>query len=333
MKDVLKRGLVLAIKAIGRVGSLWPLFYFGLQVCPKRKRFRFWNALRRHGIVNKMCDEGYWIISTFVYTGERYKLPGKGGGIYSAINWQRINWKSDIPTKCTDKLAVRAFVRDRIGSEHLVPMVPGEDVFWTDADSIDFDELPNRFVMKLNNGSGMNLIVRDKSTLDIPVARETARVWLSSKFSTLHRERQYEGISNKIYCEAFLDTPDCNPPDDYKIMCNNGKPLFIWVDTGRNVNHQRSFFDLEFKKLEVRVAHDNIDHEIPKPKNLDKMLEIASKLSAGIPIVRIDLYNVNEKIYFGEMTFTSAACTERYEPLSFSVSIGDKIDLSPFMKA
>lgn len=324
---------IVTFKIMSRAKVSWRFFYFLIKRLPDNRRLRFWRILKRHGIVGRMCDKGFWICNTFVYTGERYKLPGKGGGIYSAINWQRINWKSDIPTKCTDKLAVRAFVRDRIGSGYLVPLLPGEGVFWTDADSIDFDTLPNRFVMKLNNGSGMNLIVRDKSTLDIPVARETARVWLSSKFSTLHRERQYEGISNKIYCEAFLDTPDCNPPDDYKIMCNNGKPLFIWVDTGRNVNHQRSFFDLEFKKLDVRAAHDNIDHEIPKPKNLDKMLEIASKLSVGIPIVRIDLYNVNGKIYFGEMTFTSSACTERYEPLSFSISIGSKIDLSPFMKA
>lgn len=324
---------IVTFKIMSRAKVSWRFFYFLMKRLPDNRRLRFWRMLKMHGIVGRMCDKGFWICNTFVCTGERYKLPGKGGGLYSAINWQRINWKSEIPTKCTDKLAVRAFVRDRIGSEYLVPMVPGEGVYWTDATTIDFNELPGRFVMKLNNGSGMNLIVRDKSALDIPVARETARVWLSSKFSSLYRERQYDGISNKIYCEAFLDTPDGNPPDDYKIMCNNGKPLFIWVDTGRHVNHQRSFFDLEFRKLNVRAAHDNIDHEIPKPKNLDKMLEIASKLSAGIPIVRIDLYNVNGKIYFGEMTFTSSACTERYEPLSFSISIGNKIDLSPFMKA
>ncbi len=324
---------IVTFKIMSRAEASWRFFYFLMKTLPDNRRLRFWRMLKRHGIVGRMCDKGFWICNTFVYTGERYKLPGKGGGIYSAINWQRIHWESDLPRICTDKLAVRDYVRNRIGDEYLIPMLPSEGTFWTHAEDVVFDALPNRFVLKLNNGSGMNLIVRDKKSLDIPVAQKTLGLWLQSRFASYFRERQYEGIENKLYCEAFLDTPDGNPPDDYKIMCNNGKPLFIWVDTGRHVNHQRSFFDLEFRKLNVRAAHDNIDHEIPKPKNLDKMLEIASKLSVGIPIVRIDLYNINGKIYFGEMTFTSAACTERYEPLSFSISIGDKIDLSPFMKA
>lgn len=324
---------IVTFKIMSRAEASWRFFYFLMKTLPDNRRLRFWRMLKRHGIVGRMCDKGFWICNTFVYTGERYKLPGKGGGIYSAINWQRIYWKSDLPRICTDKLAVRDYVRNRIGDEFLIPMLPSEGMFWTSAEDVIFDALPNRFVLKLNNGSGMNLIVRDKKSLDIPVARNTLGLWLQSRFASHFRERQYEGIENKLYCEAFLDTPDGNPPDDYKIMCTNGKPLFIWVDTGRHVNHQRSFFDQEFRKLNVRAAHDNIDHEIPKPKNLDKMLEIASKLSTGIPIVRIDLYNINGKIYFGEMTFTSAACTERYEPLSFSISIGDKIDLSPFMKS
>lgn len=331
-KRLAKKVCFFALLQAMRIRPMWWIVYWGLRSIPDSKRIRVWRAMQRHGITTRMPDKGFWICNTLVHTGERYivKHGIPVGGIYSAINWQRINWKSDIPTKCTDKLAVRDYVRSRIGDEFLIPMHPSEGMFWTRADDINFAALPDRFVLKLNNGSGMNLIVKDKNSLDMAAARKTVATWLASRFSTLHRERQYEGIENKLYCESFLDTPDGNPPDDYKIMCNNGRPLFIWVDTGRNVNHQRSFFDLEFRKLDVRVAHDNIDHEIQKPKNLGKMLEIASRLSAGIPIVRIDLYNVNGKIYFGEMTFTSAACTEKYEPLSFSIDIGNKIDLSPF---
>ena len=332
IKRPLKKIAILSVKTLARLKSSWRLFYFILlRIQSQPRRERFWKKLSQNGIVARFPDKGFWICNTFVYTGERYKLPGKGGGIYSAINWQRMNWSSDLPRLCTDKLAVREYVKKHIGNDFLIPIIPSEGVYWTDVEEIDFNSLPNRFVLKLNNGSGMNLIVKDKSKIDIQKTKNTLSRWLSSHFGERLREHQYDGIENKLYCERFLDTLDGNPPDDYKIMCNNGKPLFIWVDTGRHNNHQRSFFDLQFRKLDVRVAHDYIDHEIQKPKNLDKMLEIASNLSAGIPIVRIDLYNIEGKIYFGEMTFTSAACSERYEPLSFSIGIGNKIDLSPFL--
>ncbi len=329
----MKMLVILVIKIIGRIKESWRFFYFLMKRMPDNQRMHFWQALKRHGIAGRMNDKGFWICNTLAYTGEEYKIRcGRPvGGIYSAINWQRMNWNSDLPRLCTDKLAVRNYVRNAIGNDYLIPMLPKEGIFWKDAREIDFDALPNRFVLKLNNGSGMNLIVKDKSKLDIQNTRILLNSWLESSFGSVHRERQYDGIENKLYCETFIDTPDGNPPDDYKIMCNNGHPLFLWVDGGRHVNHQRNIYDLNFRKLDVRVAHDNIDHEISKPNNLDKMLEIASKLSAGIPIVRVDLYNIKGTIYFGEMTFTSAAGIERYEPLSFSISIGNRIDLTPFL--
>lgn len=323
-----------AARVIGRMGWSWRLFYFTmLRIQSQPRRERFWKSLSRNGIVNKMCDEGYWKISTLLYTGETYALPGKGGGINSVIRWQQMYWHSPLKASCADKIAVRSFVREKIGATYLVPMLPAEGMFWTDPDEIDFDTLPNRFVLKLNNGSGMNLIVTDKSTLDIRSAREKMRGWMKSDFASQWREWHYHDIPNRIYCEAFIETPDGEPPPDYKLMCSNGKVLFAWVDTDRFKGHKRDIYDVKFHHLNVRIGYPPSGKILNKSKGWEEMLSLAAKLSERIPIVRVDFYDTSDGVRFGEMTFTSDAALGRYEPFSWAQEMAGKIDLSPFMKS
>lgn len=308
-------------------------FFYHLYRVTRKNRFIgkvVLTLIYRLHVLDHATDEWYWKLTTLLYAGETYALPGKGGGINSVIRWQQMHWQSPLKARCSDKIAVREFVRDRLGDKYLIPMLPAEGVFWTNPDDIDFEQLPSRFVLKLNNGSGMNLIVNDKTELDIPAARQKMRKWLASDFATNLREWHYRDIPNRIYCEEFIDFSQQSPPD-YKFMCSNGRPLFLWVDTDRYQEHKRNFFNLDFEELkDVQGLFPKNAMQFNKPQNWERMLEIAGSLSKGIPIVRIDLYNIDGKIYFGEMTFTPSAGWETINPQSFSQKMAAKIDLKPF---
>ena len=284
----------------------------------------------RLNVLEHSSDEWYWKLKTLMFADEPYKLPGRGGGINSVIRWLQMNWRSDLPTRCADKIAVREFVRDRIGEKYLIPQLPAEGVSWTDPGAIDFDALPSAFVLKLNNGSGMNLIVRDKSALDKNEVRQKLGSWLKSEFSERIREYQYAGIKNQIYCEELLPWQNGKPPMDYKFMCTNGNPLFVWVDTDRFDDHQRGIYSTDWDRLDVSIMYKKAKCDVPRPPNLEEMLQVAGKLSEGIPLVRVDLYNIDGKIYFGEMTFTSDAGIGKVEPFAFSVEMAAKVDLGCF---
>lgn len=321
----------LVARALGRMEWSWRLFYFIMRRMKSQQRREWlWEGLSANGIVARMCDEGYWKMMTLLCAGEAYAPPGKGGGINSAIRWQQMHWRSPLMATCADKIAVRTFVRETIGGRYLIPMLPREGVFWSDPDDIDFDALPDRFVLKLNNGSGMNLLVADKSTLDIPAAREKMRGWMEQDYATRFREWHYRDIPNRIYCEAFVETPDGGPPPDYKFMCSNGKVLFAWVDTDRFNEHRRDVYDTDFRRLDVRIGYPPSGKALDKPKDWEEMLGLAATLSAGIPIVRVDFYDTSDGVRFGEMTFTSGAALKRHEPFSWAQKMAGMIDLTAF---
>lgn len=226
------------------------------------------------------------------------------------IQWLKFNGDIDLWARCADKFAVRQYVEERGCADLLVDFY-GK---WDRAEDIDWEALPNSFILKTNNGSGGNFICRDKSKEDIKAMTQKIHEWLLLKFSDLYVEPHYAKIVPCAIAEELLDAK-CQDVEskslvDYKVWCFDGKPLYIWVchnrepdsvqvatyDTNWNYRPEKSVFTSVFRKSEV---------EIPKPMCLDKMLESASKLSKEHPEVRVDFYVVNNKCYFGEMTFTS----------------------------
>lgn len=201
----------------------------------------------------------------------------------------------------------------------------GGGYFVENPDDIDVSLLPSSFVLKLNNGSGMNLIVKDKTQLDWEVAKDKMRQWLKSDYANGSRERQYKGVKNRIICEEMIATPNGEPPSDYKIMCSDGFPLYVWVDTDRFARHKRNVFTTDWCDEGVTISYARCENKIPRPKNLGLMLSLASKLSKGFQIVRVDFYNVEGRIYFGEITFTSGCGIEITKPFSFSQKAARKI--------
>ena len=221
------------------------------------------------------------------------------------IQWMMFYSDTSQWTMLADKYRVRRFVEDRIGAEYLVPLL-GK---WENADDIDFDSLPVQFVMKPNNGSYDTEIVRDKGATDIEAIRSRMSKSLENPFGFSTAEIHYTRIRPCIVAEALLE---CDTPGgliDYKIWCFGGKPHCVFVCANRdNVHHTTDFvyYDLDWNKHDENISEPYRNNFCcPRPLNLDKMLGLASRLSEGLPQVRVDFYNINGDIYFGEMTLTS----------------------------
>lgn len=240
------------------------------------------------------------------------------------IQWLKLYDSTPLKTRLADKYLVRDWVKEKIGEQYLVPLLG----VWNSFDEIDFDKLPDQFVLKANHGSGWNYIVKDKSKFDKEDARKKFDVWMHKNFAfQFGFELQYMNIPPKIIAEKYIE--EFEQVYDYKVMCFNGHAKFIWVDTDRFTSHHRTLFTLNWERMNVTMTWPTAEHEIPKPSKLDKMVEMAEKLSKGFAHVRVDFYYVHDHIYFGEMTFTSSSGTERAMPREFERRMGDWIVLPP----
>lgn len=243
------------------------------------------------------------------------------------LNWLKLYWYDPIAYKCVDKYRVREVVKER-GYENLLNTLYA---VYDNPKDINWDELPNEFILKANNGCGNHIICKDKDKLDKKKAFKTLRKNLYRNYAVLSAEWPYEKVKPKIICEKLLEE-NGKAPTDYKIFCCNGKPLFLYVATDREKKTKFDFFDINFKMIPVKQQYDNSEFQIKKPKNYDEMLEIASKLSQGLPFVRVDFYNINGKIIFGEYTFFHMGGRHEFVPDKYNYIFGNMIELPPKMK-
>ena len=237
------------------------------------------------------------------------------------IQWLKLYDSTPLKTRLADKYLVRDWVAEKIGSQYLIPLLGAWDKF----DDIDFDSLPNRFVLKANHGCGWNIIVTDKSNLDIKGANSKLDIWMGKKFGVRGLELHYFNITPKIIAEQFLDGGD--DLKDYKFLCFGGEVKYVWVDSSRYTDHRRDVFDLRWNHQPFTIKFPNADSTPPRPNNLEKMIELARILCQGFAHVRVDFYDVNNVIYFGEMTFTSGNGEENIEPIEFNYKMGEWIKL------
>ena len=225
------------------------------------------------------------------------------------INWIKLFGITPEMKTLSDKYAVRDWIRTRIGEEYLIPLLG----VWDRFEDIDFEVLPDRFVLKTNHACNTNMIVLDKSAFDKKAAAKEFRRWMMFDFAfRFGFQMQYYGIKRKIIAEEFVDN---NGSDlmDYKFHCFNGDPVCCEYIGGRSGKARLAFFDKDWKLLPYRTATYPVYEVLPeKPSNYEKMTELAAELSKGFPYVRVDLYHLNDgSIKFGEMTFTpsSGQCT------------------------
>ena len=241
------------------------------------------------------------------------------------MQWEKIYNKNPIKTTLTDKYAVREWVEGKIGKDYLIPLIG----VWDSFDNIDFDLLPKQFVLKTNHGTGTNLIVKDKNKINMRRAKRMFDDWMKTDYAfTNSLQLHYRDIKRKIIAEKYLET-NLGELQDYKFLCFDGKPCFCWVDLGRYSKHTRTVFDMNWKLQPwTQASYGIANYDIPMPKNFDMMIDIANILSKGFSHVRVDLYNVDGKIYFGEMTFTNGSGLDPIIPKEYDKVLGDYWKLS-----
>jgi len=241
------------------------------------------------------------------------------------IQWSKLYDKDPRRTEYADKYAVREYVKETIGEEYLVDLIGVYDSF----DEIDFDKFPDKFVLKGTHGCKYNIIVNDKSKFDVKDAREKFELWLSKNFAYRPAmELHYKDIKPRIVAEAYLEN-DNEELYDYKVWCFEGKAHYIEFINNRKHGMHVGFYDTEWNKLEfvsnIKYTNDDI---VPKPDNLDELLELSEKLAKDFPHVRVDFYRLNDGRYiFGELTFTTAEGASKWSPRKYNDILGSLFEV------
>lgn len=222
-------------------------------------------------------------------------------------------------TLFADKFMVRDFVESRLGdNKYLTKLYAVVD----NPAEIRKLNLPNQFVMKASHTSGDIKIINDFNKVGYEELEKLASLWLQKNQYKIYNEWAYRSIKPRIIFEEFLECGG-KIPDDYKFFCFNGEPSFIQIDKNRFINHKRNIYDLNFSLLPVKYVYDNFQDKITPPKDFEKMLEIARKLSSETNFIRVDLYNINGRVIFGELTNYPEAGIGKFEPSDWDLKFGN----------
>ena len=233
-------------------------------------------------------------------------------------------------TLLADKFLVKNYIKDTIGEKYVIPLLN----VWNSYKKINFDSLPNKFVLKANHGSGMNIIINDKSKYKLKNIKKIAKKWLNTNYAFKNGfELHYMNIKPKIIAEMYYE----NMKDDlydYKVYCFDGRVESIAFLSGKKKLRRIAFYDIQWNRLNYTDTYPSFEYEIPKPQKLNEMIEISQKLSKGFSFVRVDLYILNNgDIKFGEMTFAPFSGLLKFNPPEQDRIFGEMIKLpkkSPF---
>lgn len=264
------------------------------------------------------CQMGHWI---------NWRNPKT---FTEKLQWLKVYDYKPKYTQMVDKLAVKDYVAERIGQEYIIPTLG----VWDRVEDIDWDSLPDQFVLKTTHGGGGCGVVvcPNKANLDKAMAIKKLQISMHSNAGNTYREKPYLNVPRKIIAEKFIAVhkPKQNNKvadlPDYKFFCFNGEPKFLYISD--SPNHELAFLNTDWSKAEFgRSDYKPLTNIPPKPENLDEMLDIARKLSKGKAHVRVDLYNVNKHIYFGELTFYTGAGFIPFTPKEYDKVLGEMLKL------
>ena len=245
------------------------------------------------------------------------------------LQWLKIHDRNPEYTKMVDKYEVKKYVADIIGEEYIIPTLG----VWDRFEDIDFSQLPDQFVLKCTHDSGGIVICKDKSKLDIKAAKNKINKSLKSNYYYVGREWPYKNVKPRIIAEEYREDSETLDLRDYKFFVFNGvsKAMFIATDrqtAGTEIKFD--FFDMNFNHLPFQNGHPNAEAVPLKPKNFNKMKELAEKIGDGFPHVRIDFYEANNKVYFGEITFYHFSGFHSFVPIKWDYVFGQWIELGDF---
>ncbi len=283
----------------------------------------FYRILNKVGFFNLLDDKTHVCLKYRLSMGHPLNLKNPQT-FTEKLNWLKLYDHNPIYPKIVDKWEVMDFVKERIGEEYCVKKYG----IWNSFDEIDFDALPNRFVLKCTHDSGGVVICKDKASFDKDSARKKLETSLKRNYYLLSREWPYKSIKPRILAEEYLEDSKSHSLPDYKFFCFDGEVKFLFVATGRSEGKTCfDFFDTEYNHLPVRQHYPNAEVPPEKPECYDEMLELSKKLSKGFKHVRVDLFQVNGKIYFGELTLTHFAGYHPFEPTEYDEIFGRYLHL------
>jgi hypothetical protein len=240
------------------------------------------------------------------------------------LQWIKLYDRKPEYTSYVDKYAVRKHIAKTIGEEYLIPLLGVYDR----VEDIDWGALPNQFVLKCTHGSGFNIICADKTKLDIEASKRKLRKWMKQNLFWYGREWAYKNVKPRIVCEKFMVDESGKELKDYKIFCFGGEPKLIEVDYNRFINHKQSLYDTQWNYIHASMHyHSDPKIQIRKPEKLEEMLKLARILAKEFYQLRVDLYYVNGRIYFGEMTLYDTSGYARFQPEEFGELLGSWIQL------
>lgn len=233
------------------------------------------------------------------------------------------NYNNDrLVIKCADKYAVREYINDN-GCINILNKLYG---VYDNFDEINFNKLPNKFVIKCTHGCAYNIICSDKKNFNIDEARNKVNGWMKEKYGYATTELHYTKIYPRIIIEKYLCDRNGKMPIDYKFYCFNGKVECVLVCSERDDKLKLSYYDTSWNRLNYEKKEWSSKKEIKKPKNLDEMIKYAEKLSKEFPFVRVDFYDDDNKIIFGELTFTPACCCAPYYSKTGNKELGKMLN-------
>lgn len=277
---------------------------------------KYWAKICRH-----MPDAMYLQWQFHHIYGRRLDL--KDPKTYSdKLAWLKLNKKDPRLSKLVDKYEVREFVKNKIGEEYLIPCLG----VYNNTDEIPWESLPEKYVLKCTHDSASVVLHLSNENFDKQATVKSLNQHLGRNMYWYAREYAYKDVPPRIICEAFLDD-NGKAPADYKIMCFGGEPKYIILDLDRFGDHHRDCYDLKWEKQDLTTDHEQSNTMAPKPKGFDKMIELARKLSEGFSHVRVDFYNLDGRIYFGEMTFFPWGGPIWFKPDEWNYRLGEMIKL------
>ena len=277
------------------------------------------------GLLKVIPDKQY--LKLYYFAKFKKPLDLKNPQSYNAkLQWLKLYDRNPAYTKLVDKYEVKAYVAEKIGAEYIIPTLG----VWDNVDDIDFESLPDRFVLKCTHDSGGLVICKDKSRLNIEEAKKKLKRSLKNNFYYIGREWPYKNVKPRIIAEAYMEDAETGELRDYKFYCFGGEPKAMLIASDRQTEGEESkfdFYDMDFQHLDFRRGHPNSDKPVKKPVTFEAMRKLAEQLSQGFSHVRVDLYEVNGKNYFGELTFYPGNGMTRFEPEEWDYKMGQWITL------
>lgn len=240
------------------------------------------------------------------------------------LQWLKLYYRNPIYTAMVDKIAVKDYVAGIIGEEHIIPTI----AIYDSVDQIDWKTLPSQFVIKCTHDSGGSVICSDKSVFDIRKAKDKLCKAFKGSNYIKTREWPYQNVTKRLICEKYMVDGSGFELKDYKFFCFDGVPRLMYVVSGRHTNDIRfNYYDMESNLLDIRQFGHHADKSFVLPECFGEMKQIATALSKGIPHVRVDLYEVNGFVYFGEMTFFHFSGFSQFYPEKWDWILGDMLSL------